>query len=191
MAIGATAALNFAGTMVNVAEVFFITDTLHGSAVTLGIMQAVWMAGLLVGARLAARVSTLRGIAVLLACGGCLPGAGFALPAVFPMVVLFAISYLIGGIGNGIQNVCQSGLIRSRTPEEMRGRAFSGSGTVVNVTGTVGNVLSGLLVTVIGARGCFGFAAALCLATGLIALLANLRLTAPETLPKQRTARTV
>lgn len=107
------------------------------------------------------------------------------------MVVLFAVSYLIGGVGNGIQNVCQSALIRTRTPEEMRGRAFSGSGTAVNAAGTVGNVFSGLLVTMIGARGCFALAAALYLLTGLIALAANLRITAPGTLSEQRTARTV
>lgn len=189
--IGAVAVGSFAGTMVNVAEVFFVTITLHGSAAILGLMQAVWMVGMLAGARFAARVRTLRGIAVLLACGGCLPGTAFVFPAAFPMVVLFAVSYLIGGVGNGIQNVCQSALIRTRTPEEMRGRAFSGSGTAVNAAGTVGNVFSGLLVTMIGARGCFALAAALYLLTGLIALAANLRITAPGTLSEQRTARTV
>ena len=85
---------------------------------------------MLAGARFAARVRTARGIAVLLACGGCLPGIVFTVPAAVPAVVLFAVSYLIGG----------------------RGRAFSGSGTAVNAAGTIGNVFSGLLVTMIGAR---------------------------------------
>ncbi|HEY4458564.1 MAG TPA: MFS transporter [Pseudonocardiaceae bacterium] len=187
--IGATSALSFAGTMVNVAEVFFVTVVLHGSAAILGLLQATWMVGMLTGARLAARVTTARGIALLMACCGCLPGVAFAVPAAFPLVALLAASYLIGGLGNGIQNVCESALIRSRTPQEMRGRVFSGAGTAINVTGTIGNVLSGLLVTVIGARGCFASAAAICLLTGLTALTANRRITVPE--QEQRTARTI
>lgn len=189
--IGAIAAASFAGTLINVAEVFFVTVVLHGSAAILGLMQAMWMVGLLIGARVAARARTVRGITLLLAGGGCLSGVAFGFPAVFPLVAVLAIGYLLGGLANGIQNVCQSALIRSRTPEDMRGRAFSGSGTAINVTGTVGNVLSGLLVTVIGARGCFAFAAVLCLLTGLVALIVNLRITVPEVLPEQRTARTV
>lgn len=189
--IGAIAAASFAGTLINVAEVFFVTVVLHGSAAILGLMQAMWMVGLLTGARVAGRAKTVRGTALLLAGGGILSGVAFGFPAVFPLVAVLAIGYLLGGLANGIQNVCQSALIRSQTPEDMRGRAFSGSGTAVNVTGTVGNVLSGLLVTVIGARGCFAFAAGLCLLTGLAALVVNLRITAPEALPEQRTARTV
>jgi MFS family permease len=189
--IGAIAAASFAGTLINVAEVFFVTVVLHGSAAILGLMQAMWMVGLLIGARVAARTRTVRGITLLLAGGGCLSGVAFGFPAVFPLVAVLAIGYLLGGLANGIQNVCQSALIRSRTPQDMRGRAFSGSGTAINVTGTVGNVLSGLLVTVIGARGCFAFAAVLCLLTGFVALIVNLRITVPEALPEQRTARTV
>lgn len=189
--IGAIAAASFAGTLINVAEVFFVTVVLHGSAAILGLMQAMWMVGLLIGARVAARARTVRGITLLLAGGGCLSGVAFGFPAVFPLVAVLAIGYLLGGLANGIQNVCQSALIRSRTPQDMRGRAFSGSGTAINVTGTVGNVLSGLLVTVIGARGCFAFAAVLCLLTGLVALIVNLRITVPSALPEQRTARTV
>jgi MFS family permease len=171
--------------------VFFVTVVLHGSAAILGLMQAMWMVGLLIGARVAARARTVRGITLLLAGGGCLSGVAFGFPAVFPLVAVLAIGYLLGGLANGIQNVCQSALIRSRTPQDLRGRAFSGSGTAINVTGTVGNVLSGLLVTVIGARGCFAFAAGLCLLTGLVALIVNLRITVPSALPEQRTARTV
>jgi MFS family permease len=189
--IFAVAAAYFAATLVNVAEVFFITITLHASAAVLGVMEAVWMAGLLIGARVAARPTTVRGIAVLLACTVLVMGAGFALPWAFPLVAVLAAGYLVAGVANGALNVCQSALIRGRTPEELRGRAFAGSGTVYSATGTIGNVLSGLLVTVIGARGSFALAALICLGTGLIALVATLRITAPATSPEQRTARTV
>jgi MFS family permease len=141
--------------------------------------------------RLAARLKTVRGTALVLASCGGVSGIAFGFSAVFPLVAVLAIGYLFGGLVNGIQNVCQSALIRARTSQDLRGRAFSGSRTAINATGTVDNVLSGLLVTVIGARGCFAVAAGLCLLTGLVALAVNLRITVPGTRREQRTARTV
>ena len=190
-AILGVAATTFAGTVINVAEVFFVTVTLHGSAVILGLMQAMWMLGLFIGARIAALAGTIRGLAVVLACGVGVMGLAFALPSVFPMIVMLAIGYLIGGVCNAIQNVCQSALIRSRTPQEMRGRAFAGSGTAINASNTIGSVLGGLMVGVIGARGCFALAAGLCVLVGLVLLAVNLRITVPAVAGEQRTARTV
>jgi hypothetical protein len=48
--IGAVALASLAVTLINVADVFFVTVTLHGSAVILGLAQAMWMVGLLTGA---------------------------------------------------------------------------------------------------------------------------------------------
>jgi MFS family permease len=190
-AILGIAATTFAGTVINVAEVFFITVTLRGSAVVLGLMQAMWMVGLLVGARLAALISTTRGAAMMLACAVCVMGLAFALPSAFPMIAMLAVGYFIGGICNAIQNVSQSALIRARTPQEMRGRAFAGSGTAINASNTVGSVLGGLLIGFTGARGCFALAAGLCVVVGLILLAVNLRRSVPAVVEEQRTARTV
>jgi MFS family permease len=190
-AILGIAASNFAGAVINVAEVFFITVTLRGSAVVLGLMQAMWMIGLLIGARLAALAGTTRATALMLAGTVSAMGLAFALPSAFPMIAMLAIGYLIGGICNAAQNVCQSALIRARTPQDMRGRAFAGSGTAINALGTVGSLLGGLLVGLIGARGCFALAAGLCVLVGLVLVAATLRITVPAVAGEQRTARTV
>lgn len=190
LAICGVAATLFAGAMINVAEVFFVTVTLRGSAVLLGLMQAMWMVGLLIGARIAARATSVRGIALLLAVAECAGAVAFGLPATIPLMVVLAIGYLVGGIGNAVQNVCQSALIRARSPEEMRGRAFAGYGAAINAASTIGSLLGGLMVELIGARGSFALGAGLCLIAGLASLAVSLRITAPATATAQQTART-
>ena len=191
-AVGGLAASYFAVNLVIVAEVFFITVTLHGSGIVLGVIQGVWMVGALLGARIGARLRTVRGIALLLAVSECGMGIAMGWPAVLPQVLVLTAAYLLGGICNGAQTVAQNAMVRLRTPEAMRGRVFAGAGGLVSGANLLASLFGGLIVAATDARFTYALACVLTLAVGTGALLLSLRLTTPSPAgQEQRTARTV
>jgi predicted MFS family arabinose efflux permease len=192
-AIGGVAVSYFAVNLLIVAEVFFVTVNLHGNGIIFGIIQAMWMVGVLIGTRIGARFRSVRGIALLLAICEC--GMGFALgwPAVLPLVVVTAVAYLIGGICNGAQNVAQAALVRLRSPQDMRGRAFAGVSGLISAANLMASMCGGLVVAEIGARMTYAVTSVSTVIFGLVVLLLSMRLTASSatTAEEQRTARTV
>jgi MFS family permease len=190
-AVGGMAASYFAVNLVLVAEVFFITSTLHRSGIVLGLIQGMWMVGALVGARIGVRFQTVRGIALMLAVCECGMGIAMGWPAALPQVIVLSVSYLLGGACNGAQTVGHNAMIRLRTPQAMRGRVFAGSGSLISGANLLANLVGGLVVAATDARFTYALACVLTLAVGVGALLLSLRLTTPSTgTQQQRTART-
>ncbi|HEX4222118.1 MAG TPA: MFS transporter [Pseudonocardiaceae bacterium] len=186
--VGGVAASYFAVNLLLVAEVFFVTVNLRGNGIILGVIQAMWMVGALIGSRIGTRFSSVRGIALLMAVCEC--GMGFALgwPAVAPLVVITCVAYLISGIGNGAQLVGQSALIRLRSPQEMRGRAFAGANGLISAATLLANAFGGLIVEEIGPRSAYALTSAAALAFGLLVLLLSLRLTRSGLVVEQQPA---
>jgi MFS family permease len=192
-AIGGVAVSYFAVNLVMVAEVFFITVNLRGNGIIFGIVQAMWMVGVLIGARIGGRFRSVRGIALLLAVCEC--GMGFALgwPAVVPLFVVLAGAYFVGGICNGAQNVAQSGLVRLRSPQDMRGRAFAGVNGLISAANLMASAVGGVVVAELGARFTYAVTSVVAMIFGLVVLLLSLRVTTSNStaVEEQRTARTV
>ncbi|HEX3780117.1 MAG TPA: MFS transporter [Pseudonocardiaceae bacterium] len=175
--------------LVDVAEVFFVTLVLHDGAIIIGLLQAAWMVGLVIGSRIAGRAGSQRAIALLLCVAECVMALAFGGPALLPLTVVTAIGYLVGGVTNAVQNVCQSALVRARTPESVRGRTFAATGAVLNAANLIGTAIAGVVVGGIGSRSAFAAAGVLTLLVGIGSLVATSRATAE--LVAQRTARTV
>ncbi|HEY0639279.1 MAG TPA: MFS transporter [Pseudonocardiaceae bacterium] len=141
--------------LVNVAEVYFVTRVLGGGGVTFGLIMAAWAGGMVIGAKLSARLTTDRRL--LLGLFGCGAGLGLMLlaPAVAPVVAVMVIAWLIGGACNMAQNVAIQGLVRSRVPDELRGRAFAGMNAVVVTANVLGTFVAGPVTAELGARAVF------------------------------------
>ncbi|MER7455572.1 MFS transporter [Micromonospora sp. NPDC126480] len=151
-----TAAVITAVGGINVVEVFFIRETLDGSATMYGLVGAAWMAGLLPGSWLAARLSrrltddgALLG-GVLLALGGC--ALMVALAATVPAAALLIPLWLLGGAANGSDNVFANVLTARRVPEASRARAYAVKGAVVQGGSMVGYLVGGVLLAVVPPR---------------------------------------
>ncbi|MET8549034.1 MFS transporter [Micromonospora zamorensis] len=141
---------------INVIEVFFIRETLHGSATTYGLVGAAWMAGMLPGSWIAARLARrfdhdgalIRGVLVTLAMCSLL----VLLAATVPTAGLLVPLWLVAGAANGGENVFANLLTSRRVPEAMRGRAYASYGAAVQGGSMAGYLIGGALLTVVPPR---------------------------------------
>ena len=141
---------------INVVEVFFITRSLHGSALDYGLVGASFGAGTIGGALYARRLSqdpnsllrtTLVNVFVvslLLGTVGLCEHVGY----VFPLMVAM-------GLVVGVINVAGTTLFTVRTPESLRGRVFAATGALFTSAELSSAVLGGLLVSVVAPRTVF------------------------------------
>ena len=154
-AIGGLAFFVGAVVVINVADPAFVRFVLHGDEFLLGAMQACWMVGILLGNRVAARLKSVSQVAYALAISGITTGVAVLIPATFPFAVAAGIGWVIGGTSNGVDNVTMNAIVRLRTPEEMRGRAFAAVGSMVTGANLLGTAAAGVLLLFIGPRAVF------------------------------------
>jgi MFS family permease len=151
--LGMVAVVVAAANLMDVAIVFFVRGTLHGSAAMYGVVMASWMLGLVAGGWAAARRHTDdHGYLVALTLGlvlVCLAilGSGVAQAATWVVP-----AFLVGGVGNGMLGSAAGTLIARRTPENVRGMAFATLGAVINGAMVVGFVLGGALLAAVSPR---------------------------------------
>lgn len=157
--------------VINVADPAFVRYVLHGDELVLGAMQACWMTGILIGNRLAARLKTISGVAHAIAVAAITTGIGVLIPATFPFVVAAGTGWVIGGISNGVHNVALNAIVRLRTPEEMRGRAFAAVGSMVVGANLLGTAAGGALLLVVEPRTLFALGGIGALLSGVACLV--------------------
>ncbi|WP_406077634.1 MFS transporter [Micromonospora sp. NBC_00858] len=141
---------------INVVEVFFIRETLNGSPTTYGLVSAAWMAGMLPGGWLAARLANrltddaalVRGVLATLA--GCSLMVLFG--AMVPAASLLVPLWLVAGAANGGENVFANLLTARRVPEAMRARAYASYGAAVQGGSMAGFLIGGALLTAVPPR---------------------------------------
>jgi MFS family permease len=145
--------------MINVAEVFFITKTLHSTALMYGLVGASFGAGNIVGAVAAsklkqddialAKASLVALIVVSIFVGliGLVEHVGY----LYPILVVM-------GIAVGLLNVAFTTLMTVRTPETQRGRMFAASNAAFTSAEILGTVFGGLILTLVAPRTVFQLA---------------------------------
>ena len=173
----------FAGTD-NVAEIFFARDTLGHLEIGYGLLASGWMAGMVLGALLARKVTADRGAVWIFAGavgGGLAVAAAAWSAALVPAVALFAL----GGVGNGVENVAARTLLHARVPGPLQGRVFSAYVGLVSGTQIAATALGGVLVGAVGGQQALVIGGLGCLAVGLLGLagLAFVRRPAPVSQP--------
>ncbi|MGH9021230.1 MAG: MFS transporter [Acidimicrobiales bacterium] len=171
--------------MINVAEVFFITQTLHGSATDYGLVGTAFGAGLVVGSILAQRLKQdLASLARVVVVGIVAIGALIGVVGLVSHVGLVYPPLALAGIAVGFTNVSAMTLFTVRTPERLRGRVFAAVGGIITSSEIAATALGGLVLTVIAPRTVFqvgGLLATVCsLVLGPLALRASARTHALE-----------
>ncbi len=141
---------------VNVVLVFFIMRTLGSTESVYGLIDSMWMIGMLAGAWLFGRAirpatsdgSIARWVFLALSVVSLTMVAAASVSAALWIVPC----YLIGGAQNGGLNVLMGTLMGRRVPAEARGRANAALGMRVQAGALVGYILGGLSLEVTDPR---------------------------------------
>lgn len=145
--------------MINVAEVFFTTRTLHGSSLMYGLVGTSFGVGTIAGAMSAKRlhqspIRLVRTCLVSIVVIGIFIGATGLVEHVGYMFPLLAVT----GVAVGVVNVAFATLFALRTPEAKRGQIFATMGALTTSAEIGGTVLGGLALTIIAPRTVFQLA---------------------------------
>ncbi len=142
--------------MINVAEVFYITQTLHGSALAYGALGASFGAGTVVGALVGGRLSTTmaaltrRVVLGVVLIGLCMVGAGSVEHVVEVYPPLF-----VAGIAVGIANVAAMTILTMRSPDHVRGRVFAALIALDQIAQVGATVAGGAILSLVAPRTVF------------------------------------
>jgi MFS family permease len=151
--IAAFGAVIAAISAVNVAELFFVRETLGGSTTVYGIVVSGWTAGMLVFAWPWARIKgddrrlvlielyLLAGVTAVVTASSAVPAPLWLLPM-----------YLLGGGLNVGLNVIAGTVVGRRVPGPVRGRVFGVFATVSSAANLLGYAAGGLLLGSVPAR---------------------------------------
>lgn len=134
----------------NVAAPFRFVDQLGTGAGGYGAYLALWGVGALVGAQLPRRLPPTT-LPIMLAVGNLLTGAGILGIGVAPSLAVALIASVVGGIGNGLENVAVSALVANQVQPDARGRAFASVGALFQVSTGLGTLAGAPLVAVFAA----------------------------------------
>jgi MFS family permease len=138
---------------VEVAELFFVRETLGSSELMYGFLASMWTLGMLVGAWPFGRVrgDDARLVRVFLGALAAV-SALIAVSAAVPAALWLAPLYLCGGGLNAALNVLSGVVLGRRIPAAIRGRVFGTLGGLVNAATAAGYVLGGVLMQVAAPR---------------------------------------
>lgn len=156
---------------INVAEVFFVRDTLGASEIGFGVIIGATGMGLVIGSFLAAPALDKVGLRRHYAGSIALMAFGWGGAALSPAIWV-AVPFVIGGAaGNGAAIICNQILVQRGAPDRFRGRALSTIMSTNYLIIGIAMVTAGLLTDWLGARSVMISAAAICAVGALAAVL--------------------
>jgi MFS family permease len=144
----------------NIAGVFLAKDSLGAGDAGYGALAGSWGIGMIVGAALAGRRARVQTAAMGVLSATALMGAAIGATGASPVLALAVVCFLLGGVGNGYENVAMRVLMQGRVPDALRGRAYAAFQGVTAPADFLALALGGVLVQLIGPRPTFALAGA-------------------------------
>jgi hypothetical protein len=154
--------------IVNVAA-YPLSLRIGGGTEGYGAMEALLGGGGLIGAALAARLLTTGRAPPIVAACFAVSGAGLALAAGAPILLVALAGMAIAGAGRGLGDVADTTLVQNRTHDAVRSRVFAAEDASAHIAFSAAMLAGGVLVGAGGARLAVGVAAACGGAAALIA----------------------
>jgi MFS family permease len=154
---------------INVAEVFYVTVTFHGSALAYGGIGATFGLGTIAGALYASRWKKSEGF-LTRALGG-----SIVLVGLFVTVVGFVANVveiyplmILTGVAVGVANVAATTLFALRSPEAVRGRVFAALNAGTTTAQIGATVIGGAVLAVMAPRSVYRFGGGLATLSALV-----------------------
>lgn len=151
--VATTLVFLFALNMVNVGEVFFVTQTLHASAIYYGLLGASFGLGSVAGSLLAGRQRQGHvALARAIFAGIVVVGVTIGLVGLVTRVAYIYPLMVIAGVAAGVAQVAFATLCTVRSPEILRGRVFAAVGAIFTGDQIGATALGGLVLTLVAPR---------------------------------------
>jgi MFS family permease len=142
----------------NVAEVFYATEDLGAGDIGYGLLVGSWTIGMVAGSTLIGRRLPAAGLAWAMLAAGAGGGTAVVLAAAVPVLPVAILSFVAGGVANGVVVVAYQSLIPRRVEDRLRGRAFAAFYGIVNAAQVSAMAMGGGLVELLGGRGSLAIA---------------------------------
>ena len=150
----------------------YVTDSLHGGKLALGVVVSVWATGMIVASTMLAPRITAAGIATATLIGAAVQGlAKFVVPF-WQLYVVMLVAYAIGGMAHGVKNTGFRTLIHQRVAPRAHGRAFAAFNGLRNAAELAALAAGAGLVATVGGRGTLWIAGGVSAVAALVGLLA-------------------
>ncbi len=152
-------------------EVVFAQHSLHaGGGGGYGALLSAWGAGAIVGSVIYARWRALSS-RTLISLSAAALGAGFAVMAVAPTLLVAIVGAVIAGTGNGIEAVAVRTALQERVAERWMTLVIGLAEAISQAVPGVGIIIGGVLAAVSGPRTALAVAAAGALVVAAVALI--------------------
>ena len=146
----------FALNIINVGEVFFVTVTLHSSAIYYGLLGASFGLGLIAGSLLAGKLDQGHvHLARRIFAAIVVVGVMFALVGLVTRVQYIYPLMVVAGVAAGIAQVAFMTLCTVRSAELLRGRVFAAVGALFTGGQIGATALGGLVLSLVAPRTVF------------------------------------
>lgn len=176
LAVGTLVFVAFAA-MDNVALVFLVRDSLHGSQTEYGVAVASFGVGLLLASIALSRYRGKRPAQQWLLIGVLVGALGAAGTGLAPVLALVMLGQVVAGASNTLDVVATDTLVQQLVADRMRGRVFGSIATAAQAGSALAYVAAAPLVAVAGAR-CAFLVAGGGMLIGLLAFIPLLRIPA-------------
>ena len=141
----------FAG-LDDVALVFLVRETFHGSALAYGLVTGAYGVGMLLGSIGLSWKGTAAAAGTVFLLGWVAGGVGAVLTGIAPLIAVVAVGQAIAGVGNAVEVVAMDTLVQRSVPREMLGRVFGLVGTAAPAGHTLAFAGGGFLVDLFGPK---------------------------------------
>jgi len=155
--------------LVNVAEIFLATRSLHSNAFGYGLLWTGTGIGLVTGSIFTGAVLERRDVLDVYPLAFVPWAIGALGAAVSPNIWIAALAMVLSGFGNGLAFPMTVVIVQRYTTDRLRGRAFTVIISLHNALLGIAMVASGALIASVGARWTYVLAAALVAVGGLTA----------------------
>jgi MFS family permease len=145
-------ALVLVGGVTNVVEVYLVRGALQASPTVFGLLAGVFAAALVGGALLAGRGASAPGRALRVAAEALVLALALVAGGLASGVWVFAVSWVVLGLANGMLNADVGTLLLERTPEAFRGRVLVRVNALVRSSEIAALAIGGTVGGLLGAR---------------------------------------
>jgi predicted MFS family arabinose efflux permease len=149
--IGGQAVAIFFFTLIIPIEVVYAKETLHTSSLGFGVLIASWGLGIVLGSALFTRAHG-RPLSTLVLLSTAAIGAGYAVMAGAPTLLVACAGSVVGGTGNGVQWVAVMTALQEAVGDEYQARAAGLLESAAAAVPGVAYVLGGVLTATVSPR---------------------------------------